>query len=411
MTNTALEAPSRYRNAWLSVSRLKLYEQCPRAFFYKYVEQARPDPTRLELLDDADDAADFGKVVHAALEITYRWILAEEYSGIFPIDTLLAAYDRVWRDATLAGIEIYQEGRAMLQRYAARLGTVDHWNVIAVEQEFRLPIPHTSFTILGFFDRVDKIDDETVGITDYKTNRRPFDRHDLATDLQASVYAWAARELYPWARRVQVSFELLRLGLTQPAPRSPDEVEAVPGYVGAMGTRTEMDVEWRPRVGPLCSYCDHRARCEGYAQALAQQVPTVVRREDLVHVVEVREGLKKIANLAYARQKELDAILRTEVERSEGHVFRAGGMVYTFQTWNETRYPREATIRAFVDGAGVDPDRARSRLLTVDNAAVKAWLDEIKEESKAKGIFVKIALEAIAEKVPQTPKLIGKAET
>jgi hypothetical protein len=71
------------------------------------------------------------------------------------------------------------------------------------------------FSIRGFIDRVDKINDDTVEIIDYKTGSRACweskDRHkkgpdDLMEDIQPRLYHLAAKSIYPWAKNVIVTF-------------------------------------------------------------------------------------------------------------------------------------------------------------------------------------------------------------
>lgn len=103
-------------------------------------------------------------------------------------------------------------------------------NTISSEAQFYIPIEEPGFelpkefikpgrpkyfTIRGRIDRVDKIDDETVEIIDYKTGSRVCwdskDRHkkepsDLRNDIQPRMYHMAAKHLYPWAKNILVTF-------------------------------------------------------------------------------------------------------------------------------------------------------------------------------------------------------------
>lgn len=114
-------------------------------------------------------------------------------------------------------------------------------NTIGVEQYFREPIEKPEFklgdsyfTIRGLIDRVDKIDDETVEIVDYKTGQRkpfgkgfnaePYDVFSLREEIQPRMYHYAAKRLYPWAKTVLVTFIYLIDGGPLMMPFSDDDI-------------------------------------------------------------------------------------------------------------------------------------------------------------------------------------------
>jgi hypothetical protein len=84
------------------------------------------------------------------------------------------------------------------------------------EPAFKLPVDGDKyFTLRGRIDRVDKLDDETVEIIDYKSGSRVAwdsqDRHkkepaDLHKEIQPRMYHLAAKHLYPWAKNFLVTF-------------------------------------------------------------------------------------------------------------------------------------------------------------------------------------------------------------
>lgn len=145
-----------FRNAHLSVSRLALYEQCPLAFFFRYVE---PGP-----IEDRGNAADFGVVLHAALEGVKQWVIDQEYEGPFPADRLLDAYRSEWTTSKLVGVSLYQEGLEIVRSYARRNPFIDHMKILGVEIEFNIMVG--GFKMNGFIDEAEKLGDDGVYIRD-----------------------------------------------------------------------------------------------------------------------------------------------------------------------------------------------------------------------------------------------------
>jgi len=316
-----------FRNEHLSVSRLRRYEQCPLAFYYQYVN--KPDPA----LDAVrSEPAEFGTVLHDALERVYRWVLDEEVEGPFPEAQLLEYFRLAWIDSGLVGVGLYQEGRDLLRRYAQDTGRVDHMRTLAIEREFNLlvgpgdcrlvdasekagwALDDDHFVINGFIDRVDKPDSNTVEIIDYKSSRLLFSKEELADDLQMSVYALVAQCLYPWATEIRMSFHMLRHGLRQTTVRTAEDLRSAREYVRALGTRSERG-PYNPKLNTYCGTCDHRARCDTYKLAVERKLEVVaVSASDLETLAQERERVAKIAKAAYSRKETLDGILKNALD-------------------------------------------------------------------------------------------------
>jgi putative RecB family exonuclease len=317
---------------------------------------------------------------------------------------------RPFAEAALTGAGLYTEGLNILRRYAFDQGPVDHVDILAVEQEFNIVVD--GHKLNGFIDRVDRIDDEAIQIIDYKSNRRLFTGDELRGDLQMSIYGLAARELYPWAKRVLFAFHMLRFGgLVQTALRTARAIDDAAGYVAALGERSERDVEWTPVLNENCAFCDHRRRCPLYERAIDGKLPIVrvANTDDLDAVSREREHVANVAKAAYARKSELDEAIKAALSLRDE--LRAGGRVYRFQHPSETAYDVDRVVRAFT-AAGVDRDEIERRVLAVDARAVEELRVEV-VTNFANGrspLLLKADLEAAAKKVPMSPRLDSRAD-
>jgi len=403
-----------FRNEHLSVSRLRRYEQCPLAFYYQYVN--KPDPA----LDAVrSEPAEFGTVLHDALERVYRWVLDEEVEGPFPEAQLLEYFRLAWIDSGLVGVGLYQEGRDLLRRYAQDTGRVDHMRTLAIEREFNLlvgpgdcrlvdasekagwALDDDHFVINGFIDRVDKPDSNTVEIIDYKSSRLLFSKEELADDLQMSVYALVAQCLYPWATEIRMSFHMLRHGLRQTTVRTAEDLRSAREYVRALGTRSERG-PYNPKLNTYCGTCDHRARCDTYKLAVERKLEVVaVSASDLETLAQERERVAKIAKAAYSRKETLDGILKNALGDSES--LELGGVVYRLTQFFETSYPMGELLALFRE-VGIDLTPA----LTVDNKALDAIMGKVEaDENIQRKVrdFLRVRVAAKAIKAPQKPRL------
>ena len=404
-----------FRNVHLSVSRIKRFEQCPLAFHYQYVD--KPEAFAGEA--GKSGPAEFGTVLHDALERCYRRILEDEYEGLFPEAELLEDYRMAWSESGLAGISLYGEGRDMLRRYASDAGHVDHMRTLAVEQEFNLLLgpgvcrlvdesekPRWAATpghyvVNGFIDRVDRVDAETVLILDYKSNRFLFSPGELEDDLQMSVYSVASRLLWPWAKGVDLAFQMLRHGIRQTTRRTDEDLAVAKEYVLSLGERTERG-PYEPRLNTYCGTCEHRVRCDAYKSAVERKLEVVkVSSDDLTALAMERERVAKIAKAAYARKETLDAILRDAIGDADS--LELSGTVYRLLQYQDTDHP-VPEIQKLFDEVGVNLLPA----LRIDNKALDAVIDEVeKDEGQPKMVrdLLRVRVAAKAVKIPQRPRI------
>jgi hypothetical protein len=396
-----------FRNEHLSVSRLKLYEQCALAFYFRYVNKGPVEPRGV--------AGAFGTVLHAALEQTFVWIVNEEYDGAFPLDLCLRFYREAWKESELVGVALYQEGLDLLRTYARSHPVTTHWNILAVEKEFNLEVGGgmgEGFVVNGFLDRVDKLADDWIAIVDYKSNRMLFYKDELETDLQMSIYGLVARAYWPWAKRISFVFHMLRHDCHQGTVRSQAQIDDAAGYVVALGRRTEdPNQPWTAKLNANCCYCDSRRRCATYAEAVEGRHEVArVDRSDFAEVCAAREKLHKIAKAAYARKAELDDVIKARLAQ-EGE-FTLGGFHYRTIDQTSVSYPLErlpTLERAFAE-LGVSAREVRQRVLAIDKEKVEELRVEAtsRAASREAALMLKASIEA-AQEHTVTPKLDSHA--
>jgi len=387
-----------FKNEYLSASRLKRFAQCPKSFELHYV---KGEPSAF------NPATTFGSVLHAALERVYRLIVELKLIGRFPEEQLIAFFEEEWKKASLFDFASFQEGVKILRDYACEHALVDYTTVLGIEQEFRIEVE--GFEVRGFIDRVDRIDDETVLITDYKSNRAIFTRDEVDQDLQLSIYAMAARVLWPWAKKVRLSFYLLRHGFRMETARSDEDLAAARRYVAMLGRASEQASEYEARLNENCNWCDHRMQCPVYHRALLGKVENLCQDEkDLEAVAREREEVAKLAKALYARKEALERILKKQIE-NVGEL-KLGGMVYGLSKTTQVSYPADSTLLVLNEVLGASMEDLARQLLVVDKAAVERLLkDAAKDLLPADVKMLKARLDAIAEK-SHSPRFVAHAE-
>ena len=277
--------------------------------------------------------------------------------------------------------------------------------MLAVEKEFRLPVG--PFTVLGFIDRVDWVDDETIEIIDYKTNHQLFTREDTDTSLQLSLYQLAATRLWPWVKRVQLTYWMLRHGVKQRTVRTPEQLQAALQYVQTLGEQTEHCADYPARLNTNCCYCDHRHHCPEYEAALHGEHPErSVGSDDLEAVARERQRLAHLVKLLSGRKDELDRVLKAHLQHTDELVL-AGTRFRMFAT-TSTEYPVEPTVALLRNATGKTDEELRAELTRIDNKAVDGLLKKLgKQLDKSRLMVLKAELDAKASK-RTSPRLWAK---
>lgn len=385
-----------FKNQHLSYSRLSRFETCPLSYRLHYIEKKQAEPG-LPLR--------FGKTIHAVLERLIKEVVDDERTGPLSEERAIELYREAWGAEQLTGMDVFAEGLAILRRFIAEQGVVDHRDVLAIEKEFRLPVG--PFEVLGFIDRVDWIDDETVEVIDYKTNRQLFTRDEVDTSLQMSLYEVAVRRLWPWAKKVKLTFWMLRHGVRQQTTRTEEQLADALAYVETLGRQTETATEYPARLNTNCSYCDHRKQCPAYADALKGKREFIVEDlADLEGVAREREEVARLAKALYARKEELEDILKAQLKERDELVL--GGVRYRMFATTSLDYPLEPTLSLLADATGLSRDEVLGKLGAIDKKALDALLKSLgKKLDKPRVSLLKAELEAHADK-RMSPRLWAK---
>ena len=384
-------------NKHLSYSRLSRFETCPLSFKLHYIDKRTAEP---------GVPLKFGKLIHAVLETLVREHMQDERTGPLSEERAVEVYRAGWAGEGLAGLEVFEEGLDILRSFIRDQAELDHRDVLAIEKEFRLPVGR--FTVLGFIDRVDCVDDETVEVIDYKTNRLLFTRDEVDHSLQMSLYHLAAQRLWPWAKKVRLTFHMLRHGVRIRTERTTEQLEAAVGYVETLGAMTEKATAYPARLNSNCVWCDHKQHCPAYADALKGKRDVICEdTADLEQVAREREEVAHLAKVLYARKKALEDVLKTHLEDRDELVL--AGVRYRMFNTAQLSYPFDATLGILTTATGLPRDELVARLAAIDKKSLDALIKEIGRSAGGAHVrLLKAELETVADKA-NFPRFWAKA--
>jgi hypothetical protein len=127
------------------------------------------------------------------------------------------------------------------------------------EIEIRDEVSERGYILCGTIDRIDQTENGLV-VIDYKSGKRKPSSRDLAFDLQLSVYAHAAKEVFG-QEIVEVQLYHLRDQTIFHAKRSVADRRLLVGTTLPIVVNGIAHQRFAPRVGYWCAFCEHKERC------------------------------------------------------------------------------------------------------------------------------------------------------
>jgi CRISPR/Cas system-associated exonuclease Cas4 (RecB family) len=182
----------------ISISQLTTYLQCPRQYYYQYV-QAIPWAT-------TPPAVAFGDVAHKAIEVINRSLI--DGSKVIDREESISVFTQAWTAKSASDTESIDwktpdESADLLVKGMELIGLYhDRFNdskIRDVELEFRLPILDANTGLfIESHDVVGKIDAISIdgNIIEIKTASKSPCQTDIDTNMQLTLYSWAYRLLY-----------------------------------------------------------------------------------------------------------------------------------------------------------------------------------------------------------------------
>src|SRR5277367_2645757 len=240
----------------LSPSAVSNYRSCPQQYLFNRSWRLREGPKAV---------LSFGSVMHT----TIRRFVDQLRKGVkLPFEDVARVFDMEW---TSAGFEddyqeqgYKQEGLEQLRTfYTSIIETPTQ--VLELEKSFELPLEN-NVTIIGRMDQVNSLGGKDVEIIDYKTGK-PKKENDAKKDLQLSLYALAAKEIFEW-NPVRLVFHYLRNNQIQVTTRDAKQLDEAQKIVLEAADDIRAG-QFPPNPGYVCRSCAYRPICPAHEESLS----------------------------------------------------------------------------------------------------------------------------------------------
>ncbi|HVA93417.1 MAG TPA: ATP-dependent DNA helicase [Candidatus Dormibacteraeota bacterium] len=240
----------------LSPSAIGMLESCPQKYLFNRAWGLRGGPAA---------AMSFGSVMHN----TIKHFIGELAKGhALPFEEVERKFELEW---TSAGFEDeYQEqeykkdGVTQLRAfYESTLAAPP--DVIAQEKSFELPMEN-NVVLTGRMDQVNRLGPGEEEIVDYKTGR-PRNEDKAKKDVQLSVYALAAREVFDW-NPARLTLYFLQTNQAVSATRDDKKLNKVRSEIQEAAADIRAG-EFPAKPGFACKFCDYEPICPAREQGAA----------------------------------------------------------------------------------------------------------------------------------------------
>jgi putative RecB family exonuclease len=250
-----------------SHSRISSYENCPRQFYFRYVEKL---PVETESIE-----AFVGKRVHEVLERLNRFVERGQVPSLAKvIERFRALWDEHF-DAERVRIvraenppASYREsGERCLTNHYRRHYPFDRDENLGVEQRVVFSLdPEGRYRVQGIIDRVARARDGAIEIHDYKTGRFVPSQATLDRDRQLALYQIGVADRFGDAP-VRLVWHYLLRDQTRVSTRTPEQLDALRLDTAARIDQIEAEARFEPKPSNLCAWCEFRDVCPATADS------------------------------------------------------------------------------------------------------------------------------------------------
>ena len=245
-----------------SHSRLSSYENCPRQYAYRYLEDVKTDVEGVE--------AFLGKRVHEVLERLYHHV--RQHGRPPTLGQVHDRFKRDWRQHWHANVRIVraendegfyvEHGERCLSNYYRAQYPFDQQQTVAVELPITLSLDEAGqYRMRGVIDRIVRSGEGRYEVHDYKTSASLPPRWRLERDRQLALYQIGIEQCYRDVREVELVWHYLAFGKTIRQRRSAEEMAELRRETMQRIDEVQAAREFPTRPSQLCRWCEFREIC------------------------------------------------------------------------------------------------------------------------------------------------------
>ena len=243
-----------------SHSKLCLYESCPEAYKVKYIDKTFPElPSSIH--------AFLGSAVHSALEHLYEKLMGGK---VITLDELIEFFARTWHDSYTLDIRVpvgervedfFNRGMKFLIDYY-QTNLPFSRETIDLERKIYFPLAEGIY-VVGYIDRIEKKEDGSYEVHDYKTNKKMKSQEEVDADRQLAFYHLGLQDLFGTDVRVRLTWHFLAHNKKIHSFRTQAQLDELKEKTLALIARIRATQEWGACGKPWCDWCAYKRMLGG----------------------------------------------------------------------------------------------------------------------------------------------------
>lgn len=360
----------------ISYSALETFNTCPAQYKFQYVERIKVPKSK---------EAAFGSLIHEVLKMYH------EPSRLSPLseDELLKYFTQKWDPSVYQDSQeeafAFHQGIDLLKKYYQANQDLT-FNIVNLETAFEAPILDGSGLsagrqefnqVTGRIDRIDKLEDGTFEVIDYKTGKKMPPQKIVDNNLQLSVYHLGLVNRWPsFAEKpVKLSFYFVQHGEKLSTTRNSQELEETKDKVLTIINEIKKS-SFQPRSNPLCNWCPYQPHCPLFKHKFNEE--KTVDKEQINSIIKEYFEIKSQEEGNTKRMAELKEIINRYCdEQGIERVFGQEGYI--------TRLPQKRfTYDSQQLRQVLEPLGKWEEVLTVDATRLKKVIDSLPYDLKKK---------------------------
>ncbi len=255
-----------------SISRLRKFEECPRAYKFRYIE--KPEVERIQNIYGF-----LGSRVHETLEKHYTDLMDGFCNSI---DDLLGYYNKIWSENWSEDILVYgnrsveeykEDGKNCITNYYSCNEPFEEDTTIDTELNLRCSLEAygENYDFQGYIDRLSKGSNGSYEIHDYKTSKNIPSHGELEENRQLGLYQIAVQQNYPDAEEIELVWHYVRYGEEFRFKKTEENLRRLKinlvRTVRKVERAKKRDIFPAKRFnGARCDWCDYQHLCEAWSK-------------------------------------------------------------------------------------------------------------------------------------------------
>jgi putative RecB family exonuclease len=314
------------------------------------------------------------------------------------LEELLQFYEQGWiskgYESPEDEVKHKEYGREILKRFW-EIHAADFRLPIALERRFSLDIE--GINLIGFIDRVDKLDSGGLSIIDYKTSQELFSSDYLENDLQLTIYQMAAEQTWKLPVEKLTLYHLRSNTACTCQPRDKKRIDQTRELVLEVAENISRG-NFPATENEFCP-CDFPEHCPYYRHQYIKTEEQPDRQEPLPGIA-AADAVERYAEVQ-SQIKELEAQLE-EIKQSIIDYCQSVGLNRVYGSEHEITY--KLTERTGFNGDEVkdilEPEGLWEKVLGFDQALVRKLMAD-----KATPAEIKKKLESLKKITSTYPQL------